>query len=423
MVDPFLPDADKVAALREALPATSAGIYLDTATAGPLPSEIIRAARDAEDWDVRTGRAGDGQREETLQRLDETRAVLAALIGGDPRDLALTHGGPAALAAAAWAVDWWAGDRLVAVDELGEDALAPVVALAGRMGLRLEIVHSGVADDDEALLGRLDGALEPGTRLVAIPHVAPHGGGTWPVSRAAALAHDRGAWLLVDGSHAVGAVPVHAPTLGADLYAFAGHRWLLGPEGTGALWVGERARTAGRVTFGGPLGYETLLSDGSARLWPDARRFEIGPFHRPSVVALGRSVGWLEMYLGLSWLHDRVAALTAQVADLLADAPGVTVITPGARRAAIVTFTIRGWSPSEAIEELSKRVFAICSAVSEPEAIRISVGAFNTHEELDRFTGAVTELARHTPETLPRRPALLVIPVSGVRLHGEAPDA
>jgi L-cysteine/cystine lyase len=414
MVEPFLPDADKVAALREALPATGAGIYLDTATAGPLPSEIIAAAREAEDWDVRTGRAGEGQAEETLQRLGETRAVLAALIGGDPRDVALTHGGPAAMAAAAWTIDWRAGDGLVTVSELGDESLSALVSLATRLALRLEVVAVQVGDDADRLVDHLAAVARRGTRLVVVPQVAPRSGGAWPVEQVSDLAHSRGAWLAVDGSHAVGAVPIDVTAMGADLYAFDGHRWLLGPEGLGALWLGERARSEGSVAFGGPLGYETLLPDGSARPWPDARRFETGPFHRPSVVALGRAVGWLEMYLGLPWLQARIAALTGLVAERLAAVEGVTVLTPAARHAAIVSFRIAGWEPSEAVEELSRRVFAICSAVSQPDAIRISLGAFNTEEELSRFTAAVAELARHTPDTLPRRPSLLVLPTTAV---------
>jgi selenocysteine lyase/cysteine desulfurase len=414
MVDPFLPDAAKVAALREALPVTGAGIYLDTATAGPLPSEIIQAARDAEDWDVRTGRSGEGQREETLQRLDETRAVLAALIGGDPRDIALTHGSPEAVAAAGWSIDWRRGDRLVAASDLAADAMAPLVALAARQGLELAVVEAAADDDDDALLGRLRQAIRPAARLVAVPHIAARSGRAWPVDRVAGLAHDAGAWLLVDGSHAVGAIPVDAPALGADLYALDGHRWLLGPEGTGALWVGERARRDALVASAGPLGYETLLADGSARPWPDARRFETGPFHRPSMVALGRAVGWLEMYLGLPWIHEQIAAAAADAHQRLAAIPGVTVLTPGDRRAAIVSFTIAGWAPSQALDDLSRRVFAIASTVSEPDAIRVSLGAFNTGEEIARFTDAVAELARHTPETLPRRPSLVVFPSAAI---------
>jgi L-cysteine/cystine lyase len=409
MVDPFLPDADKVAALREALPATGAGIYLDTATAGPLPSEIVLAAREVEDWDLRTGRVGEGQREETLQRLDETRAVLAALIGADSREVALTHGLPAGLAAAMWSLDWRPGDRILAADGLSDGAMAAVVGVVGRMRLELDVLGGSIDQDDGTALARLAEAIQPVTRAVVLPHVAPRSGAAWPVARAAAIVKAEGAWLLVDGSHAAGAVAVDVAALDVDAYAFASHHWLLGPEGLGTLWVGERLAREGRPAVTGPLGFETLLPDGSGRAWPDARGFETGPFHRPSVVALGRAVGWLEMYLGLSWLQERVARLAGSLAGRLADVTGVVVLTPLLRLAGIVTFRIEGWTPEEALDELARRVFAMASAVAVPAGIRLSVGAFNTEHELERFAEGVAELALHTPATLPRRPTLVVL--------------
>ncbi len=78
------PDDEKVARLRELLPATSAGIYLDTATFGPLPAETAAAMREADDWELKVGRATVGRDEDMEQRVEEARAVLAALLGRRP---------------------------------------------------------------------------------------------------------------------------------------------------------------------------------------------------------------------------------------------------------------------------------------------------------------------------------------------------
>ena len=73
MVSPFLPDADKVAAVREALPATAAGIYLNTGSVGPLPAETAKAMADLADWESRVGRAHPDYWEETLLRQNKSR--------------------------------------------------------------------------------------------------------------------------------------------------------------------------------------------------------------------------------------------------------------------------------------------------------------------------------------------------------------
>ena len=82
----------KVARLRELLPATSAGIYLDTAYRGPLPAETAAAMREADDWELRVGRATEGRDEDLAQRVEEARAVLAALLVADPSEIVLTAG-------------------------------------------------------------------------------------------------------------------------------------------------------------------------------------------------------------------------------------------------------------------------------------------------------------------------------------------
>ena len=139
------------------------------------------------------------------------------------------------------------------------------------------------------------------------------------------------------------------------------------------------------------------------------RRFETGPFHRPSVVALGRAVGWLEMYVGVPWIHERIGQVAEALVERLATIDGVEVLTPVARRAAIVTFRIRGWTPAEALDELARRAFLIASTVTAPDGIRLSVGAFTTDDDLARLAEAVAELAAHTPASLPKRPTLVVL--------------
>lgn len=411
MVAPFQPDPDKVRAIREALPATGAGIYLNTGTAGPLPSETLHAMRELEDHEGRVGRGDSAAADAFLERMDEARAVLAALVGGDSAAIALTHGTTDGLNQAVWAPDWRAGDRIVTSDQEHPGLLAPLLAVRERFALDLELValeEAGAVGDD-AVVAAFERAITPRTRLVALSHVTWTTGLVLPVTRIAALAGKVGAWCVVDGAQAAGAVPVDAPHIGADFYAFPGQKWLLGPSGTGGLWASERAQREARQAAAGALSYERLSPDGSGVRRTSARRFEATSFHRPSVVGLARSVGWLEMYVGLGWAHTRAARLARRTADRLVALPSVTLLTPRDRMATLLTFRIAGWTGDEAVDELSSRVFAITCSVAGGAAIRISVAYFNTDEELDRFVEAVAELADHTPGSLPRRPPLVVV--------------
>jgi selenocysteine lyase/cysteine desulfurase len=291
--DPALePDADKVARLRELLPATSAGIYLDTAEFGPLPAETAAAMREADDWELKVGRATVGRDEDTEQRVEEARAVLAALLVADPSEIVLAPGVDAAL----------------------------------------------------ALAGRLSSSRDT---------------------------------MLIDASLMVGAAPFEASTQGADLIAFACDKWLLGPEQTAALWIAPRIR-------------ESAPSLGLART---------------AVLGLARSVGWIEMYVGLDWAYQRTARLSTQLRDALGGTPGVKLAPAVAP--AMVAFEVNGWSIEDTVDELRRRVFAIVGLTPDRQSIRSSVSWFNTEDEMDRFVGAVREIAASTPDSIPRRLPLL----------------
>jgi L-cysteine/cystine lyase len=118
---------------------------------------------------------------------------------------------------------------------------------------------------------------------------------------------------------------------------------------------------------------------------------------------MARSLGWLSMYVGLEFIYRTGMARAAAAARRLAGIPGVTVLTPIERMATLVTFRIAGWTAKAALDELGARVFAIARTVTSLDALRISVGFFNSDEELERLAAAVELLAGHTPETLPPR--------------------
>ena len=287
--------------------------------------------------------------------------------------------------------------------------MAPLLAVRERFGVQLETVDIGNGGDDHRTLEAFERALLPGARLVSLSHVAWSTGALLPIARLADLAHAHGAWLAVDGAQSVGAMPVAVGELGADFLAVSGQKWLLGPEGMGALYVGPGALDRARLTFAGWFSYEEGDALPDSPLFADARRFESSNYHRPSVVGLARSCSWLSMYVGLDWVYRRGATLARRAADLLAAIPGVEVVTPVERMGSLISFRIAGWPAEVALEELGRRVFVIARTIPRLDALRLSVAFFNTEAEIQRLTDTLAELASATPETLPRRPVLTIL--------------
>ncbi|MEA2520056.1 MAG: L-cysteine/cystine lyase, partial [Chloroflexota bacterium] len=232
-----MPDAEKLAAVRAALPALGAGIYLNTGTAGPIPSESAAAMAEITDYELRIGRAHADYFDGFLERLGEARGAVAAIVGADIDEIAITHSTSVAVNAAIGSVGLRAGDRIVSTRSEHAAGLGPVVAAAARTNAEAVFVDVDGAITDETILERFDAALTSATRLVVFSHVLWTTGRVLPVEAIARLAHERGATVVVDGAQAAGALPVAVHELGADFYAIAGQKWLLGPEATAALWV------------------------------------------------------------------------------------------------------------------------------------------------------------------------------------------
>lgn len=409
MLPPDPADAERLATIRDALPALAAGIYLNTGSVGPLPAETAAAMAEQAEYELRTGRAHVDSFAVAMQRMDEARAAVAAVLTADVDDIALTHATTDGMNIGAWAIDWRAGDRVVTTNLEHPGGIGPLYMLRDRLGVDVRIVDVGLGGDREALLAAFDAAIDDRTRMVAISHVLWATGAVMPIAEIAAMAHARGAIVVIDGAQSAGAIPVDLAATGADVYAIPAQKWLLGPEGMGAVAVTRQARERLRPTFAGHFTFERFDSSGLGATWASARRFEGSSFHRPSVVGMARSIGWLSMFIGLDWVYRRGAAMAGMAHDRLSAIPGVTVLTPRHAMAGLISFRVAGWPAQAVVDELGARVFAITRTVVLVDAARISVACFTSEDELERLATCLELLAAHTPETIPPRRGLTLL--------------
>jgi L-cysteine/cystine lyase len=402
-------DTDKLAAIRAALPSLAAAIQLNTGTCGPIPAESAAAMAELEAYERDFGRAQHEYYLESVQRLDEARAGVAAVLGADLDEIAITHAATDGMNIGTWSIDWRAGGRAVTSCHEHAGGVGPLYMVCDRYGVDLAFAEfAGDASDDE-IVAQFDRLITPGTKLVSISHVLWTTGLVMPVARIAEIAHARGALVLVDGAQSAGAIPINVRDLGVDMYAVPGQKWLLGPEGLGALWIKRELFESAKSSFSSYFTFTSYDSRGNRELQVDARRFMVPGYHRPSVVAFARSIGWLTMYVGLEFAYRRGAAMAHRAADILAGIDGVTLLTPRDRMAGLVSFRVAGWPAQAALDELSVRTFAIARTLPMVDALRISVGFWTTEDELDRFMDGVRLLASHTPESIPPRRTLTII--------------
>ena len=232
-----------------------------------------------------------------------------------------------------------------------------------------------------------------------------------PVRAIADLAHARGALVIVDGAQSAGAIPVDLTAIGADAYAIPGQKWLLGPEGTGALAVAGGRPRAARAERGRLVRLRADRLGRRRASLADRADATRGPTTTaPSVIGMARSIGWLSCSSGLPWIYERGAAPGAPDWDRLAAIHGVDVLTPRDHMATLSPFRVAGWTAQAVMDELGARVFAI---VRDDPADRRRADQrrwFTTRRR--SWSGSldtVELLAAHTPETVPPRRTLTML--------------
>lgn len=378
-------DVDTV---RARLPALAAGVYLNTGGAGPLAEPAARAMHEAVEVSLGHGRmslqavlAGEAQ-------TAGLRADVARLLGSDPEHVALTVNTTHGVNAVAWGIPLEPGDEVISTLLEHPGLAAPMGVLARRRGLVLHLIPPAEAEADlGAAVARRAG---PRTRLVAASQVAYSTGAVLDVAGAARAARRVGALTLVDGAQSVGAMPVRPHELGVDAIAFPAHKWLLGPEGLGAVWLSDEALARVEVTFAGYESGAEHVPDGSFTAHPGARRLELSTPPFDLVPGWRAALAWLEE-VGWDRIHSATREAAAAVRAALAGIPGVTVVTPSPG-AGLVAFALDGVDPAAAAMSLASRGVVI-RWIDHPPLMRASAGFFTDQGDVRRLADALAEVA------------------------------
>ena len=375
--------------IRAQLPVIQRVAYLNTGTAGPLPTVTAGAVAEASERETAEGRISMAAFREFSDLLNGLRAALADLVEASEQEIALTHNTTEGMNIGTWGLEWEPGDEVVTTTLEHGGALLPLYQLHRRRGVQVTFADVRAGGREDALAA-LEQAIRPGVRLVVLSHVTWSTGAVLPLREITELAHAVGALVLVDGAQSVGAIDVDVHDLGVDFYAFPGHKWLCGPEGTGALYVRRDLLEVMQPTHVGFFGADHdgyRPNDVTGLAFVDsAQRYEVGSVYRPSLVGLLASVRWVAAQ------PERVAAIGKLAKHCLLrvrELPGVDLLTPpGATPSGLVAFRLPGLDPQGCVEHLAGERVAVRS-LADTGALRISCGFYNTPEEIDRAISLV----------------------------------
>jgi L-cysteine/cystine lyase len=385
--------------IRAGIPALAGSIYLNTGTFGPLPTIVADEIRRVYGEIERQGTFSPGvfwQME--LEGFEALRSQVAALLHADPGEIALTRNVTDGINIVLHGLDWQPGDQVILTDHEHPSGTVPWLALGGRAGVELRWLE--LVDDADEIVARFQRLLGPRTRLAQLSHVSCLTGLRLPMERLCRLARQAGVLTLVDGAHAEGQFAVDVGALGCDFYAACGHKWLLGPQGVGMLYVRrEHVQRLRPIWLGWDVAQPFDRAARSYQLQDTAARFEQSTRAWPLYLAFGKAIEFVEG-VGPPAIEQRVQALRRNFIGHLRATPGVTVLSPldASLGTGLVTVRVAGWSYDALQQRLWEQQRIITNVIREDNALRFSLAFFTSEEELAVAQQAVADAALLTPK-------------------------
>lgn len=362
--------------LREQFPITKSKVFMNHAGESPLPKPVVEAMKKFVDKFSATGVMNDD--------LDEPKKLFARLIGADTHDeIAFVENTSMGLNIVAHMLNYPFGSNVVTTDLEYPSVVYPW--LGSRIGVEVRYVKNV---EGKILLSDVERIVDDKTVAVSVSHVEYVNGFRHNLRALADIAHEHGAYLIVDAIQSAGVMPIDVKRDNVDFLTAACYKWLLGPAGTGFLYVRHDLIQEFEPPLIGwasvkPEVFETLdLWDiRNLKLAETACRFEVGT---PSFYSLVGAAAALKLLLnvGISNIEKRVLALTWYLMEAVKDL-GLRLQTPeepSECRSGVVNFLVD--KPKERVEQLEKKGIIVSARA---HGIRVSPHFYNTEEEIDKL--------------------------------------
>ena len=379
-----------VARARAEIPASTGNFYFQTGGIGPSPEAVIDHVQ--ERLAFQNESPADPRVATDMARIEpDLRAQLGRVFGAGSDEVALTHSTSEGISIVAWSLNWTEGDEVVISNTEHPANVIPWYVLRDRFGIVIREIDLSAGTH---LIDEVRGQLSGRTRMVSISHVSRNNGRTLRTDESAelgALLRSRGVRYHLDGAQGPGCVPTDFRALGCDCYSTCGHKWLLGPKGTGALFVRREVLDDVRLSWAGSHSHATMDYEGAYTLLRSAARYEFGTRALADFAGFARAVEWMEE-IDLTRIEERIQSLVDHAIEAVDGTTGLGVSSPRARPDRSGVFVLElpeGCDATRLYNDLRDEEDILASPVRQPLDFRLSTHFFNTRDEIDAAIAAI----------------------------------
>lgn len=377
-------------------------IYLDNAaTTFPKPEKVYEAINSAmREYGANPGRSGHKLALQAARAIYETRELLCKLFNIDnPMNIIFTYNGTDGLNLAIKGL-LKPGDHVITTSMEHNSVLRPLKAME-KVGVRTTIVQ---CDETGAVaLEDIEDNINENTKLIVTTHASNVTGTIFPIKEIGALAEKNNIVYMVDAAQSAGVYDIDVQDMKIDILAFPGHKGLLGPQGTGGVYI-RKGLEIMQMKEGGTGSKSDLLIQ--PEMLPD--KFESGTPNTSGIVGLGAGVQYI-LDRGLENIANHEKELTRYFINELKKIEAVKIYGPkdAEKQAAVVSINI-GDEDSSEVSYILDKAFDIgvrsglhCAPLAhktigtfEQGAVRFSIGPFNTHQDIEKAVEAVKNIVK-----------------------------
>lgn len=362
-------------------------IFLNTGTLGPVSNPVLQT-RSFYNYLLAT----DPTNSFRAKELDEVRKQIALFINAQPGEVSITRSTTEALNILSHAIDWKQGDEVILGDQENHAAVEPYQTLSERYGIKIVTVPLPVpAQSGEEIISAYSKAFTPRTRVLVVSHVTYATGLIAPLKELAALAHEHGALICVDGAQSLGVLPIDVTATNIDHYAASGQKWLLAGAGTGVNFVRKDLQAQLWPLFG----YDDPRAGRPAVRYEHSGQMDIA-----SAIGIGTAIQF-QNAVGRQNIEDRARALHQHFQDGVAKIPGANVLSSSNPELAanISVFAVQNLPAVQTARLLEeKNNISVKGFVHRDiTAMRVSTHFYNTHDEIDQLLGVLARWAKSPP--------------------------
>ncbi len=368
---------------RDNFPALGHKAYFNYGGQGTMPRSALEAINQAYEYVQVHGPFSSRVNSWLQEQSAKTRNAIAQQLNVPIETITLTENVTSGCNIALWGIQWQKNDHILMTDCEHPGVIAAVQEICRRFGVTfstcpiLDTLNSG---DPTAVITK---HLQPQTRLVVLSHLLWNTGQVLPLQAITQVCHDQGVQVLVDAAQSAGSLPLNLTEIGADYYAFTGHKWFCGPAGVGGLYVRPEVRDSLHPTFIGWRGI--TMTSGQPTGWKDnGQRFELATSAYPLYTGLTSAIAIHDQWGSPQERYERICQLSAYLWEQLSQREGIKCLKDSPPEAGLVSFTLPGVDHQQFVLSLEEKGFQL-RTLADPDCIRACVHYFTTEEEIERL--------------------------------------